>query len=179
MAGAGPTCCTDCSPDDKLRISSYQQGTRRVLFRRVGNQIVFYGENEASEIVRSFRGRRSRWSQSAADTQVLARNLGILEVSGRHAHHLVLGDINTAAADQARDLLRRYQIDINSAVNGVSLTENHHLRTGLHRHRTVELVNQRLQAAIEGITDWTHARLEILEELRRLRGDILSRGFPP
>ena len=54
--------------------------------------------------------RRARWTQSVANSQVLARRLGIQRGSGLDAHHIVPGTHKRGAA--ARRLLDRYQIDI-------------------------------------------------------------------
>ncbi|MCR9296031.1 MAG: AHH domain-containing protein, partial [bacterium] len=132
------------------------------------------------------KGPLKGWTQSTADSQVLARNLGIQPGSGLDAHHIVAGEHRRAAA--ARRLLDRYQIDVNDAANGVTVVggrgapqtvlPRHHRGGGLHSYRGLDEVNDRLGQAIDGVDDWATGRQRILDELAKIRDEILNGTFP-
>ena len=93
-----------------------------------------------------------------------------------HAHHIVQSlDPGSAAA---RDLLDKYQIDINVAANGVDLTRSQHYIKGLHSDATMKRVTDRLKKAVRGIDDWNKARQEMLDELDVIRQIIKDGGLP-
>lgn len=128
----------------------------------------------------------ARWTQSVADSQVLARRLGIQRGSGLDAHHIVPGGHGRATPSQR--LLDRYHIDINDAANGVPLVggrgapknilPRHHRGSGLHTHRGIDELNDRLDQAVDGVTDWGRGRQRILEELAAIKQEITNGTFP-
>lgn len=131
----------------------------------------------------------SLWNQSTASSAKLADNLGIPKGSGLDAHHIVAGEL--AEAQQARNILNKYQIDINAADNGVALVggkgaprdflPRHHRGGGsesLHSTKGARMVNERLQDAVRGIQDWATARKAVLEELTKIRREITFGVFP-
>jgi RHS repeat-associated protein len=111
---------------------------------------------------------------------ILRRNLGIPRRSGLDAHHIV--ESTGSRAQPARDILDRYQIDINDAANGVALPPTgprpaHHGH-GLHSHAGIDAVTRRLERAIDGVDDWATARQRALDTLAAIRNDILAGTFP-
>src|SRR5262249_47307210 len=123
----------------------------------------------------------------------LKKNLriGDLATDGREAHHIVQAT-NGKHRDfeRARQLLLEHQIDINAAENGVALQStkpgakinpglrNHH-GEGLHANDVGGETFRRLdEAAKRGGSDWAKRRQEIINELDRLRNDILEGRLP-
>jgi hypothetical protein len=112
----------------------------------------------------------------------LRKNLGLAPGDPRHAHHIVPGKAGTTpAANRARELLTEYQIDINDAANGVGLLPHgkpSHYEIGLHTEKAIERVGKRLERAIAGIRDWATGRQKLLDELAKIRQEILDGRFP-
>jgi len=94
---------------------------------------------------------------------------------GEQAHHIVQSTDSRAAA--ARELLDYYHIDINSASNGVKLTEQAHRAQGLQKTQAIRLVTRRLEAAAEGAKNWDAARLAVLRQLSNFRVAIAHGKF--
>jgi hypothetical protein len=126
------------------------------------------------------------WQQSAPNSQVLARNLGIGPGSGLDAHHIVPGTHRRGAS--ARAILDRYQIDINAAENGLPVVggrgaaqdvlPRRHRGSRLHSHEGIDAVTQRLQSAVEDVSDWATGRQNVVNELRNIQNEILNGAFP-
>ena len=98
------------------------------------------------------------------------------ENDGNFAHHIVAS--THKEAEEARRALVKYQIDINDAVNGVSLSFEEHYKRGLHSDKVIGMVNTRIRDAIRGINDWGKARNELLDELAKLKIEIKNGRFP-
>ena len=102
---------------------------------------------------------------------------------GEEPHHIVQGC--QKRAQEARNILDHYQIDINSADNGVSLSKLEHQQTWLERRNTIDLVTKKLREAegnvraIQGSEDWEVHRQAIIRELRDLAREIKAGLFPP
>ena len=92
---------------------------------------------------------------------------------GSAAHHIVAGD--DIRAQQARDILKHYNIDINSAENGIYLKhiDPNSKQSGayhriIHTDQYYTTVNERImEASMYG------GRTEVLNELKRLQEDLL------
>jgi hypothetical protein len=54
----------------------------------------------------------------------------------------------------------------------------HHRGSGLHTHDGIDAVTQRLQGAVEGVSDWATGRERVIAELGRIRNEILNGTFP-
>ena len=63
------------------------------------------------------------------------------------AHHIVPS--GHPKASQAREILKKHGIDVNSADNGVKLSQTQHLSTGLHKHASIWKVTEKLLKADE------------------------------
>jgi hypothetical protein len=86
-------------------------------------------------------------------------------------------------AAESRGVLDKYQIDINAAENGVGLKPSgdrpaHHGQ-GLHSFNGIDAVTARLKNATQGITDWAKGRETVLNELSKIKKEILAGTFPP
>lgn len=92
------------------------------------------------------------------------------------AHHMVAG--TDRRAGEARAALERFEIDINSADNGVFLPAN--LGTpnaeGLAVHRAVH--TDAYFRAVNALLGQATTRGEVLEALAYVRSRLLSGGFP-
>jgi hypothetical protein len=128
---------------------------------------------------------RSTWKSSnqwdtAENAKKLRESMGDAAKAGEDAHHVVLS--THKRAEEARKLLDKYQIDINDAVNGVSLkpsgSKPAHHGHGLHSHDAIDRVNQRLKDAVKDAPDWLSGRQSLLDELARLRAEIARGSFP-
>jgi hypothetical protein len=77
-----------------------------------------------------------KWTQKAttkANADILRREMiakGEKFATGDYAHHMVLSTHPRAKA--ARDILKKYKVDINSHFNGVRLTKSQHYGQRLH-----------------------------------------------
>ncbi len=130
--------------------------------------------------------QKPNWKQSKPSSKKLSKNLGIKPKSGIDAHHIVAGKKPKAAP--ARKILNKYQIDINSAENGVGLVggkgapknvkPRHHRGSDLHSDRTLNGVNKRLRDVTKGIEDWGTARQAVIDEIAQIRKEIRKGKFP-
>ncbi len=125
------------------------------------------------------------WKSSNAwdtgkNSKLLRENMGNAILPGQDAHHIVQStDVRAAAA---RRLLDKYQIDINDAVNGVGLKPSgpkpaHHGH-GLHSNDGIDRVTDRLQQVVDGVSDWSEGRSNLLEALAKLKKEIAEGHFP-
>jgi A nuclease family of the HNH/ENDO VII superfamily with conserved AHH len=100
----------------------------------------------------------------------LRDSLGDAIEKGQDAHHIVQSGDKRAAA--ARQLLDKYEIDINDAVNGIGLkptgTKPAHHGHGLHSDDAINAVTDRLNRAVDGVSDWAKGRQLLLEALAKL-----------
>ncbi len=117
----------------------------------------------------------SGWRQSTPSSATLRLNLG-LKRGDDPVHHVVPGK---AGAYDGRAILDRYQININAAENGISIPRTQHEKTQLHTNSNIGLVNRRLEAAVDGVTDWATGRQNVFDELSRLKDEIREGTFPP
>lgn len=121
----------------------------------------------------------NRWD-TGENATLLRRNLGASIRPHEQAHHIVLS--THTKAGPARELLDKYQIDINDAVNGVPLPASgpkpaHHGHR-LHAIASIERVNTRLDEAIRHTDDWATGRSNLLKELATLKIEIINGDFP-
>jgi RHS repeat-associated protein len=125
----------------------------------------------------------NRWARGAklklgfdADSTVLRENLKMIGVHappGTAAHHIVEG--GDAAAEAARNILRRYDIDINSPMNGVFLPTRSAAgdvigapHIGRHANSYSRVVSDRLHAAAP------NGKEAVLQALAELKGELLE-----
>jgi hypothetical protein len=95
---------------------------------------------------------------------------------GEEAHHIVQS--TDLRAEDARELLDKYHIDVNGAENGIKLTRLMHQRSGLQTDKAIKAVADRLQEAADSAKSWNAARWAVMEELGEIRHDILKKRFP-
>jgi hypothetical protein len=95
---------------------------------------------------------------------------------GEQAHHVVQSTDPRAA--EARDLLDKYHLDVNGAENGLKLTRYIHQTSGLQRTEAIRDVTDRRRQAAESAKSWNAARWAVMEELGRIRRDIIAGRFP-
>jgi Pretoxin HINT domain/A nuclease family of the HNH/ENDO VII superfamily with conserved AHH len=121
--------------------------------------------------------RSSQTWDTSKNSSILRGNLGNKVNAGQDAHHVVAS--THPRAQRARDLLDRYNIDINGADNGVGLLPGKHHGNGLHSYDGIDEVTRRLERAerLTGGGDWASSRIAIMEELRTIGLEIRSGGF--
>jgi hypothetical protein len=97
------------------------------------------------------------------------------------AHHIVQS--THRRAEEARKLLDKYQIDINSAENGIGLKpvgdRPAHHGQGLHSFDGIDEVARRLERAVSGVGDFATARRKIIAQLQKIKAEIRNGTFPP
>ncbi|WP_071593302.1 AHH domain-containing protein [Kamptonema formosum] len=96
------------------------------------------------------------------------QDAGVIFNPGDEAHHIVAS--THRRAQEARDILDRYGIDINDANNGIPLPNHLHHGRGLHSYRGIDEVRIRLRAAT--------SRDEAIEILTQISDEIRSGTFP-
>jgi hypothetical protein len=94
---------------------------------------------------------------------------------GEQAHHVVQSTDPRAA--EARALLDKYHLDVNGAENGIKLTRLVHQTSGLQRTEVIDGVTARLVKAAKAAKSWNAARWAVMEELGRIRREIVARRF--
>ena len=95
---------------------------------------------------------------------------------GDQAHHVVQS--TDSRAQEARDLLDEYHIDVNGAENGIKLTRLIHQTSGFQREQAILDVTDRLRKAARRGKSWNAARWAVMEELGEIRRDIRAGRFP-
>ncbi|MEG3928597.1 AHH domain-containing protein [Microcoleus sp. T3_D1] len=111
------------------------------------------------------------FESSSSNAAKLRKNMqaaGEVFNPGDEAHHLVPSGDPLARA--ARQILKSYGIDINSALNGVRLTEDEHRKSGLHTDRAILEVAGRIVLL--------DSKAEVEAELRAIKAEILAKTFP-
>jgi A nuclease family of the HNH/ENDO VII superfamily with conserved AHH len=124
--------------------------------------------------------KSSNLGDTSKNAALLRKNLGDALKKGEDAHHIVQS--THPRAEVARKLLDKYQIDINDAANGVGLKPSgpkpaHHGH-GLHSHDAIDRVTDRLNRAVDGVSDWASGRQALLDALAKLNFEIAGRQFP-
>jgi hypothetical protein len=115
----------------------------------------------------------------AADSKVLGDNLeavGKIRPDNAAAHHIVAGGENYINAEAAREILKKADIDINEAANGVFLPKGSKYvidesiaHTKVHTHSYYDNLLIRLQNSSPN---------KIREELQRISEELLTGTFP-
>ena len=133
------------------------------------------------------RGRTTvmgTYSKSDSPSDILRGELHAAGISsktpyGNAAHHLV--PHQDKRADRARDILEKYQIELNSAANGVFLpyqkneyTGETALHVGNHGPDYIEEITNRLKEADKIATQNGGDRTIIEKELSSIRSDLLT-----
>ena len=118
------------------------------------------------------RWRSTQTNNTRRNAEILRLNMGQNIRDAEQAHHIVQSTDRRAQA--ARDLLDYYQIDINSAENGVGLMKDVHQGSGLQTTATINWVFQELLSASRIGGDWTAQRQSIINKLRELAQLILE-----
>ncbi|SKA64229.1 AHH domain-containing protein [Enterovibrio nigricans] len=120
-------------------------------------------------------------TSSLSDAEVLAANLertAGTRPPGHHAHHIIPKGMQDAGP--ARAILERFNININSELNGVWLARDYivanpstgQIHSTLHTRRYIGWINQELTAASAG------GRTQVLETLSSIRSQILNGNHP-
>ncbi|MDD1780926.1 AHH domain-containing protein [Enterovibrio sp. ZSDZ35] len=120
-------------------------------------------------------------TSSLTDAEVLAANLertAGTRPPGHHAHHIIPKGMQDAAPSRA--ILERFNININSELNGVWLARDYivanpntgQIHSTLHTRRYIGWINQELTAASAG------GRTQVLEALSSIRSQILNGNHP-
>jgi hypothetical protein len=149
----------------------------------LGDAIKKVYEGETKAFKKDFKWTLKPTNQQNA--RILGKNMGSRLAPGEEPHHIAPSLHPDPWAGEARSLLRYYQIDINSADNGVSLTHLEHQQSWLNRRETIKLVTRKLEAAegnvraVQGSEDWEVHRREIIKVLRQLAREIKAGKFPP
>jgi len=130
-----------------------------------------HGETVTPPVVTRFKSTQT-WN-TGENARILRRNM---KSKAERVHHIVPS--THPNAQRARNLLDKYEIDINDAANGVGLTKAQHQGSGLHKHDNIDAVTRRLEEAVEGIDDWATGRQAIIDELAAIRLGILNGTFP-
>ncbi|MEC4272974.1 AHH domain-containing protein [Adlercreutzia sp. R25] len=113
-----------------------------------------------------------------ASSKVLGRNMKEIGISppssGYAAHHIVAG--GAEKAEEARRILKRWGIDINSPANGVFLPAKKEIvsesiyHPGLHTNKYYYEINRRLSDAAD-------SKEGVLQELAEIRNELLAGTF--
>ena len=161
-------------------------------------------KNGAGKLADSIIERDPNWthtwkpgrSGAAHNADTLRTNMGLKPTAmedGLDAHHIVQSTNNkTPEFQQARDLLLEHQIDVNSSANGVALRTTKpytplpadpklrmHKGGELHTNEGGRRTYKRLKdAADRAGSDWAARRQALLNELDKLRGEIIDGVFP-
>jgi len=110
---------------------------------------------KADEVAKA--GAASTRSPSRILSQNITKATGVKQAAGEAAHHIVAYGSKKAA--DARDILKKWEIDINSADNGVFLPEPYHWR--VHTDAYYQAVARSLRGAAS-----RDEALEVLNDFR-------------
>jgi len=111
----------------------------------------------------------SNTGDTGRNAEILRRNMGVGKTPGLEAHHIVPSTHQFDAARRAREILKRFGIDINAAENGVLLPKAIH--DGLaNNQRYMQAVLERLSRA--------STREEAMSILQRISQQLLEGTFP-
>ena len=188
VEGTGMTAAANIQVGARLQTRSGSSVEVTRIERKEGEFRVFNFEVEGAHTY--FVGKSEVWTHNScfvsSQTGNTSRNSGLLRQSmglqtgaGKDAHHIVAS--THARATEAREILDKYHIDINSAENGVALRPTgprpaHH-GNGLHSEAAIDAVTQRLRDATRGL-DFDTGRRAALSEIEAIRQEILSGSFP-
>ena len=105
------------------------------------------------------------------------REVGIFRPPGTQAHHIVGSAFESGK--EAQKILRDYNIDLNSPINGVFLTGcsssmRGTIHCGSHTKIYADLVLERIESASSIGATHAERRGSILRELHKLREELLS-----
>lgn len=103
----------------------------------------------------------------SANARELRKNMGSSISAAEEAHHIVPSGHRRGV--EAREILEKYGIGINDAVNGVGLIASKHRGVELHSYRSIDAVTDRLRAVTinGGIAETIRQRLiDVLDEIR-------------
>jgi hypothetical protein len=142
--------------------------------------------DDSVEAIRNFEKANPdwRWTKkptSGENSELLRKNLGEPTGDAKHAHHILAS--THPDAEEAREILEHYRIDINSKENGVFLTKHQHEQTKLHTRANIQAINVRIRdlhdnAVKEGM-GWRKMRALIEFELGQIKREIVDGKFPP
>ena len=105
-------------------------------------------------------------SRNAAILRQEMERAGVRFREGQEAHHIVAS--THPRAQDARDILTKFGIDINGAENGAALAWSRHHGRGLHSHAGIDTVTAALRAA-KSRSDAIAILSDLAEQMRRLR----------
>jgi hypothetical protein len=126
---------------------------------------------------------RSQTSKNAAALRANMAKNGAKVSPGQQAAHIVPStESRTPAAVDARDILKRYDIPINDAENGVALSHDQHGGAGQHRFTTYAATYDRLLAvetrALAAGATKAEVRSELVKELRTIASLMKGKKYP-
>ena len=111
----------------------------------------------------------SNTGDTARNAEILRRNMGVGKTPGLEAHHIVPSTHQFDAARRAREILKRFGIDINAAENGVLLPKAIH--DGLAN-------DQRYMRAVLDELESASTRQDAVQILRDIGQRLLNDTFP-
>jgi len=111
----------------------------------------------------------------AADLRRSLSGAGVFGDPGTEAHHLI--SRYAKGADEARSILKRHGVDLDSHWNGVYLPgKGAQARGAIHSHVHT---NSYYEAVVNRLLDAeTRGRAHVLRELQRIRGELIDGTFP-
>jgi hypothetical protein len=111
----------------------------------------------------------------AADLRRSLSGAGVFGDPGTEAHHLI--SRYAKGADEARSILKRHGVDLDSHWNGVYLPgKGAQARGAIHSHVHT---NSYSEAVVNRLLDAeTRGRAHVLRELQRIRGGLIDGTFP-
>ena len=119
---------------------------------------------------------------TSKNSRILRRSLGMKPGTGDHAHHIVPS--THPRAQNARDILDHYQIDVNGAANGVRMSDALHRGRRLHSYDGIDHVTDAVTAAVKragGLSKdpkkWEKGRKEVLKALKKLEKQLNDPKF--
>ena len=175
---------TALTETDKYKIAYSKLNDIQKAYNSVTNYNKHIAEYNSEEVKRSINVSKT-YGKSFSDSDILREELKKCGVTNHDycnsAHHVV--PKNMKAAKEAREILEAYDIELNSAANGVLLPisdepyvvkESYH--SGGHTEYYCEIVNSRLRNVVgkyEHLGD-ERVQKELCEELTKIKIDLFS-----
>ncbi len=147
LAGAGPLVTAMLTPV-ALELG-LELGGAQIIGYAIGKRSKLLLKLDSGRVLAVPGARKLLDRLSGLNANILRRNLGLKRGDGLFAHHIVPSTHRRGQA--ARDLLESFGIGINDAVNGAPVPKEIH--DLLHTKDAIDAVTDRLEGAIEGISD--------------------------
>jgi len=169
---------------DKYKIAYSKLNDIEKAYNSVTNYNKHIAEYNSEEVKRSINVSR-KYGKSYSDSDILREELKKCGVTNHDycnsAHHIV--PKNMKAAEEAREILETYDIELNSAANGVLLpvsdepyVVNESYHSGGHTDYYCKIVNSRLSNVVEKYEHLGDERVqkELCDELTKIKIDLFS-----